>query len=88
MYVRRVQNSLNNKRVIIDWDKVSKNGPSKTCGRQLLKNFTWSILEYFVPINLMPNSYKNGVLPGMSEQGRIQRFFGTLLFQRVISRVF
>ena len=31
------------------WDKVFKNGPSKICGRQPLKNFTWSILEYFVP---------------------------------------
>ena len=40
-------------------DKVFKNGPSKTCGGQPLKNlkgysllqasFTWSILEYFVP---------------------------------------
>ena len=35
------------------WDKVFKNGPSKICGRQPLKNvsstnFTWSILEYFV----------------------------------------
>ena len=29
------------------WDKVFKNGPSKICGRQHLKNFTWSILEYF-----------------------------------------
>ena len=28
------------------------NGPSKICGRQPLKNFTWSILEYFVPNNL------------------------------------
>ena len=28
--------------------KVFKNRPSRTCGRQLLKNFTWSILEYFV----------------------------------------
>ena len=28
------------------WVKVFKNGPSKICGRQLLKNFTWSILEY------------------------------------------
>ena len=27
--------------------KYSKNGPSKICGRQPLKNFTWSILEYF-----------------------------------------
>ena len=30
------------------WDKVFKNGPSRICGRQFLKNFTWSILEYFV----------------------------------------
>ena len=29
--------------------KVFKNGPSKICGRQPLKNFTWSILEYFAP---------------------------------------
>ena len=29
------------------WDKVFKNGPSRICGRQPLKNFTWSILEYF-----------------------------------------
>ena len=29
--------------------KVFENGPSKICGRQRLKNFTWSILEYFVP---------------------------------------
>ena len=26
-------------------------GPSKICGRRRLKNFTWSILEYFVPFN-------------------------------------
>ena len=30
-------------------DKVFKNGPSKICERQTLKNFTWSFLEYFVP---------------------------------------
>ena len=30
-------------------DKVFKNRPSKICGRQPLKNFTWSILEYFAP---------------------------------------
>ena len=30
------------------WDKVFKNGPSKTCGRQSLKNFTWSIFKYFI----------------------------------------
>ena len=28
------------------WVKVFKNGQSKFCGRQLSKNFTWSILEY------------------------------------------
>ena len=43
------------------WDKIFKNGPSKICGRQPLKNlisdflkaafhkFTWSILKYFAP---------------------------------------
>ena len=31
------------------WAKVFKNGPSKICGRQLLKKFTWSILEYLDP---------------------------------------
>ena len=30
------------------WDKVIRNRPSKTCGRQPLKNLTWSILKYFV----------------------------------------
>ena len=29
------------------WDKVFKSGLSKSCGRQPIKNFTWSILEYF-----------------------------------------
>ena len=29
-------------------DKVFKNGPNKICGRQPLKIFIWSILEYFV----------------------------------------
>ena len=33
----------------IIWDKVFKNATSKVFGRQPLKNFTWSILEYFVP---------------------------------------
>ena len=31
------------------WDNVFKNEPSKSCGRQSLKNFTRPILEYFVP---------------------------------------
>ena len=31
------------------WVQVFKNETSKICGRQPLKNFTWSILEYFVP---------------------------------------
>ena len=30
------------------WGRVFKNGQSKVCGRQYLKKFTWSILEYFV----------------------------------------
>ena len=35
------------------WDKVFKNEPSKIHGRQLLKIFTRSILEYFVPEEVM-----------------------------------
>ena len=47
------------------WDKVLKNGPSKICGRQPLKNlkwygllfstnFTWFILEYFFSFLVIP----------------------------------
>ena len=38
------------------WDKVFKNGPSKICGRQSLKNFTCSILESLCHITHYPNS--------------------------------
>ena len=31
------------------WHKEFKNRPNKICGRQPLKNFTCSILEYFIP---------------------------------------
>ena len=31
-----------------------KNGPSNICGRQPLKNFTWSILEYLDSNNSNP----------------------------------
>ena len=37
------------------WDKVFKNGPSKICGKQPLRNFTWSILEYL-------DSYVNNLI--------------------------
>ena len=37
------------------WDKVFKNGLSKICGRQPLKNFNWSTLEYFVPYISFPS---------------------------------
>ena len=36
------------------WDKVFKSGPSKICGRQSLKIFPWSNLEYFVPFVFRP----------------------------------
>ena len=39
---------------------ILKSGPGKICGRQPLKNFTWSILEYFAPndiIQALPNSH-------------------------------
>ena len=31
------------------WDRVFKNGPSKISVKQPLKNFTWTVLENFVP---------------------------------------
>ena len=44
--------------------KCTKNndhmGPSKICGRQLLKNFTWPILEYFVPYDVRLRKYGLG----------------------------
>ena len=44
------------------WDKPFKNGPSKICGRQALKNFTWSILEYLNTYNdsISDNGNNNG----------------------------
>ena len=37
-----------------------KNAPNKICGRQPLKNFTWSILEYLVPYDVRPWKYVLG----------------------------
>ena len=34
----------------INWVQVFKSEPSKICGRQPLKHFIWSTLEYIVPI--------------------------------------
>ena len=33
----------------VKWGKVFKNGPSNVCGRQPIKKFIWSTLEYFDP---------------------------------------
>ena len=41
------------------WDKAFKNEPSESCGRQPLQNFTWSILEYFVPNDIPPKKIKH-----------------------------
>ena len=38
-------------------NKVFKIGPSKICARQPSKNFTWSILEYFIPYKTLPDIY-------------------------------
>ena len=48
------------------WDKVFKNGPTRICGIQPLKNFTWSILEYFVPYFLVQNASKDSCYFEMS----------------------
>ena len=41
--------------LIDKWVKVFKNEPSKICGRQPLRNFTWFILEYLDPNNVDGN---------------------------------
>ena len=47
--------------------KLFKNGQSKICGRQPLKKFTWSILEYLDPnihvsLGIVPVSKCVGIL--------------------------
>ena len=38
---------VNDRKIIsINWVTVFKNGPNKICARQLLKFFSWFILEY------------------------------------------
>ena len=67
------------------WDKVFKNGPSKICGRQPLKNlkrygqrqsftnFTWSIFECFVP-NVVSISLSEPVkISGSAEVANVDR---------------
>ena len=39
------------------WVKVFKNGPSKICGRQPLKNSTWSIFEYLDLYGTVPEDW-------------------------------
>ena len=36
---------------MVIWDTLFKSGPSKSCGKQPLKNYTWSTPEYFAPHN-------------------------------------
>ena len=43
----------NGNEIMIIRVKVFKNGPSKVCERLSSTNFTWSILEYFVPYEMV-----------------------------------
>ena len=47
--------------LFLKWGKVFKNGLGKIFGRQPLafKDFTWSILEYFVPNVHCPRNSEN-----------------------------
>ena len=63
LYIKTCKLWQNNTIAIYIWGKVCKNGPSEICGRpypfKFFKgspaNFTWSILEYFVPFSqLLP----------------------------------
>ena len=51
-HVHKISVSFVSERLLqytIIWGKVFKNGPSKICGKQPSKNFTWSILECLDP---------------------------------------
>ena len=63
------------------WDKVFKNGPSKTCGRQPLKNLIW-----FCP----SRPYISKFLKDRFPQVLLGPFLNTLLqiFDRVLSTPF
>ena len=40
------------------WDKVFKSGLGKISGRQPLKNFTWTILEYYDSFDLTKCAFR------------------------------
>ena len=61
------------------WVKVFQNGPSKICGRQPLKsfsctNFTWSILEYLDPYDMMDSILVKGDI-GMKQANPLKSGF-------------
>ena len=71
---------------LIHWEKEFKNWTSKICGRQPLEenlkgnpyrlsstNFTWSIIEYFVPI-------KRGISVALTQLIVYSKVLGTGLY--------
>ena len=69
----------------IKWDKVSRIEPSKICGRQPLKKFTWSILEYFVPNVLTPENFCNTIWKSLIP--KVFRF-NSILYDKLFFPVF
>ena len=55
----------------LNWVKVFKNGPSKICERQPLKNFTYSILKYLDPTDMLCKSMNFFYIIGTLEVNRI-----------------
>ena len=66
------------------WDKVFKNGPSKIFGRQPLNNFTWSILEYFVPFVKRSSKLNLKRIPKVY---CLRKFFQAKCFSEDVSKI-
>ena len=71
------------------WVKIFKNVPSEICGRQLLKNFTWSILEYLDPYKTrkdfeMKPFYTNGKLAEQYFYETVKIFQNVYIFENYI----
>ena len=44
-------NQIKDEKIEVDLGQISKNEPSKIVQKLAFTNFTWSILEYFVPFD-------------------------------------
>ena len=65
--------------------KVFKNEPSRICGRSAFKNFTWSILKYFVPFDDCKSQYEleNGLKICVNNSRRLRNLERNVFFLHI-----